>query len=143
VTAPYGSSHTNYFKVDGISTEMVYGLQKTGTTIDKTGAIYIIVDYVLNETTPGANVDGDRRVALIKLENSSVTSSKYYKVKRDWNDHKYTGSCLSYYEHVNSNRDDWLLVAFNGNRGDSYVLRLDKSNLNAETKFANFRDVKN
>jgi hypothetical protein len=69
VDAPYNLTEMKYLKVDGVSTEMVYNLRKAGFTSNQTIFLYLAVNYTLNETAPGANVDGTRMLAVIRLRN--------------------------------------------------------------------------
>ncbi len=53
-----------------------------------TDTIIIAINYTINETNPGANVNGDRRMALCRISLvvgvMTLDFCRYYQVETDW-----------------------------------------------------------
>ncbi len=87
-------------KINQISNEdEPYQIMPSGVVTISTNHIFVAINYTINETTPGANVNGNRRMALCRIDYSSATLTlnicRYYQVETDWTRIKQIGSVLS------------------------------------------------
>jgi hypothetical protein len=53
--------------IQGANSKAPYNIQPSGVITDWANSIYVAINYTINETIPGANVDGDRKLAVCKL----------------------------------------------------------------------------
>jgi hypothetical protein len=72
-----------------------------------TDTIFIAINYTINETTPGANVNGNRRMAICRISliagEMTLNFCKYYQVETDWLRIEKNSSSLTYFIHPDSN----------------------------------------
>ena len=68
-----------------------------------TDTIFIAINFTINETTPGANVNGNRRMALCRISLvfgvMTLEFCKYYQVETDWGRIEQNSSSLTYFTH--------------------------------------------
>ena len=68
-----------------------------------TDTIFIAINYTINETTPGANVNGNRRMALCRISLAAGVMTldfcRYYQVETDWGRIEQHSSSLTLFTH--------------------------------------------
>ena len=66
-----------------------------------TDTIFIAINYTINETTPGANVNGIRRMSLCRISLvigvMTFEYCRYYRVETDWGRIEQNSSSLTYF----------------------------------------------
>jgi hypothetical protein len=68
-----------------------------------TDTIFISINYTINETTAGSNVNGNRRMALCRISLVSGVMTldicRYYQVETDWGRIEQNSSSLTLFTH--------------------------------------------
>jgi hypothetical protein len=132
--SPYSFVDAKYLQVNSGSANMVYNLRKEGVTTNGVGIIWMAINYTLNETTPGANVDGDRRCVVVRIRGISgasilFDSAIYLNVKSDFSKVLQTGAVIKFFKHVNPSQNYKLFLGYHGRHGDSYLTALEPISL--------------
>jgi len=70
------------------NTDEPYQITPSGIVTLTTDQIFVAINYTIYESTPGANVNGNRRLAMCRISILSGTLNldfcRYYQVETDW-----------------------------------------------------------